>query len=388
MSWGFIFSVLLVGLSLAGAGSSAATDAVKPAAGRVHASTAALPLAQKAGALAQALGKPRRLLIGLGTIPATEILAQQIRVDVFDQYINGVGTDSWINWNRPPGAYVKVVTDQADALRAVPMFTLYQMAARGDSNLSGLSDAGFMTDYWRNVRILYTRLADYGKPALVNFEPDFWGYAQRLQADPSRLFVHVRLSKDCAELPDSVAGMAACLVQMARMLAPNAYVGFPPSLFGDLLANEVTYMQKLGAGQADFVVMQTSDRDAGCTEAQSPIDQCKRPGAGRYWDQSNKSTPNFTEHFAMARQYHKALQLPLLWWQTPMGLPAEKPSSQPPWRDNRVSYFLTHPDQLVAAGGMGVVFSSGGPTQTNLKTDKGQFIRLSRGYLARPVALP
>ena len=380
--------VLLVFVSLAITGPAIASDAGKQGIARAHASTVPIPLAQKAGALAQALGKPRRFLIGLGTIPATDILAQQIRVDVFDQYINGVGTDSWINWNRPPGAYVKVVTDQADALRAVPMFTLYQMAARGDSNLSGLTDAGFMTDYWRNVRILYTRLADYGKPALVNFEPDFWGYAQRLQADPSRLFVHVRLNKDCAELPDSVAGMAACLVQMARKLAPNAYVGFPPSLFGDLLATELSYMQRLGAGRADFVVMQTSDRDAGCTEAQSPVDNCKRPGAGLYWDEKNKSTPNFTEHFAMARQYHQTLQLPLLWWQTPMGLPAERPSSQPPWRDNRVRYFLTHPEELVAAGGMGVVFSSGGPTQTNLQTDKGQFIRLSRGYLSRPVPLP
>jgi hypothetical protein len=182
--------------------------------------------------------------------------------------------------------------------------------------------------------------------------------------------------------------MATCLVQMARNLAPNAYVGFPPSLFGDLRRTEPDYMQKIGAARADFVVMQTADRDAGCLEAESVPDHCKRPGAGGYWDESNQTTPNFAEHFVLARKYHLALQLPLLWWQTPLGLPAAKPSSQPPWRDNRVRYFLTHPDQLIAAGGMGVVFSSGGPTQTNLQTDKGQFLTLSRAYLARPAALP
>jgi hypothetical protein len=383
-----IFLATLAGLFVVMTGPAAANDVGKPGAQRTHASTDGLPLAQKAGALAQALGKPRRFLIGLGTVPATEVLARQIRVDIYDQYINGVGTDSWINWNRPPGAYVKVVTDQADALRAVPMFTLYQMAARGDSDLSGLTDRVFMADYWRNVRILYAGLAKYGKPALVNFEPDFWGYTQRIHSDPNRHFVHVRGNKDCADLPDSVVGMATCLVQMARNLAPNAYVGFPPSLFGDLRRTEPDYMQKIGAARADFVVMQTADRDAGCLEAESVPDHCKRPGAGGYWDESNQTTPNFAEHFVLARKYHLALQLPLLWWQTPLGLPAAKPSSQPPWRDNRVRYFLTHPDQLIAAGGMGVVFSSGGPTQTNLQTDKGQFLTLSRAYLARPAALP
>ena len=51
-------------------------------------------------------------------------------------------------------------------------------------------------------------------------------------------------------------------------------------------------------------------------------------------------------------------------------------------------YFLTHPEQLVAAGGVGVVFSQGERNQTTLRNDGGQFKTLSKAYLARPAALP
>jgi hypothetical protein len=58
------------------------------------------------------------------------------------------------------------------------------------------------------------------------------------------------------------------------------------------------------------------------------------------------------------------------------------------YRDNRVHYFLTHPSELVAVGGVGVVFGAGWGTQTNIKTDGGQFKNLSTAYLAHPALLP
>ena len=81
---------------------------------------------------------------------------------------HGVGTNSWRTWNSPDGAYVQIVAKNADTLGATPMFTLYQMAALGDSNLSGLNSQSFMQQYWDNVRLLFTQLKTYGKPALVN----------------------------------------------------------------------------------------------------------------------------------------------------------------------------------------------------------------------------
>jgi hypothetical protein len=53
-----------------------------------------------------------------------------------------------------------------------------------------------------------------------------------------------------------------------------------------------------------------------------------------------------------------------------------------------VRYFLTHASELVTAGGVGVVFSPGESSQTNIQTDGGQFQRYSSAYLANPAALP
>lgn len=347
----------------------------------------------RAATLAAALGKPKQLLIGLGTVNTASVQSQALKIDIYDQYINGVGNDSWINWNSPAGAYVGVVAKNADTLGAVPMFTLYQMAALGDGNLTGLSDPEFMRQYWNNVRILYRELKAYAKPALVNFEPDFWGYAQRQSSNPVNHFVHVNTQNpDCADQPNNMTGLGNCLVNMARSLAPKAYVGFPPSTFPDLAATEANYMKLVGAGRADFAVIQTADRDSGCFEAKYTADGagCDRANGLAYtWDASNRTLPNFTSHFAQARLYFESIQLPLIWWQTPMGVLSTTAGGTPGnFRDNKLDYFLTHTAELVAAGGVGVVFSPGHTSQTNLNTDRGQFKRLSEPYFRNPAALP
>ena len=346
---------------------------------------------KKAALLAAKLGKPARLLIGLGSANLADIQAQNLQIDIYDQYLNGVGSGSWPTWNSPSGAYVQLVAKNADTLGAIPMFTLYQMASNGDGNLSGLSDLSFMSAYWNNVRLLFQQIRLYGKPALVNFEPDFWGYTQRIStnADPATVFALVNFDADCSNLPNNVAGISQCLLQIARKYAPNAYVGFPPALFPDLYSTALGYMQKLGAGNADFIVMQTLDRDAGCFEALPQPSYCQRAGSGWYWDETNARTPNFTQHFALASSYHTGLQLPLLWWQTPLGVPSAQAGGRDGrWRDNRVHYFLSHPTELVAAGGIGVVFSTGEIHQTSINTDGGQFKTMSGNYLASPAALP
>lgn len=371
-----------------GSGTGTSTDTGTTTTVDGHTAIQQAPLAQRAGVLAKALGRSQRLLVGLGTVNVAPIQAQGLLPDIYDQYLVGVGPSSWPSWNSPSGAYVTLVAQRADQLGAVPMFTLYQMATRGDGVLTGLADTTYMTDYWNNARLLFQLLANYGKPALVNLEPDFWGYAQRVNADPTQMLAYVNINPDCASLPNTVAGMAACLMQSARKIAPQAYVGFPPSLFEDLRPTEVAYMQKLGADQADFVVMQTLDRDAGCFEARSILGECTRAGSNWYWDETNTTSPTFNEHFALANRYFQGLGRPLLWWQTPLGVPAASPSTTSPWRDNRVRYFLTHPDQLVAAGGVGVVFSPGQSAQTTIQTDGGQFQTYSKAYLAKPTALP
>ncbi|RCS57164.1 hypothetical protein DU000_09130 [Parvibium lacunae] len=341
--------------------------------------------------MAQALGASPRLLIGLGTgNEVATIQAQISRIDIYDRYINNVGPTSWPYWVLPTGEYINQVTREAAQVGAVPMFTLYQMATNGDGNLSGLTDTTFMTNYWNNVRILFQKLGAYNKPALVHFEPDFWGYAHRASVlgEPATVGAKVKLNSDCVDLGDHVAGLAQCLIRMARNYAPKTKVGFPPADWGEYPSSKVAdFMLKLGADQADFTVLQTLDTDAGCMEART-LPECQRTGSQWYWDTNNVSTPNFRQHLTTARLFRDTLGLPLIWWQTPMGVPATTPGgSNERWRDNRVKYFFDHPDEVVAAGGVAIVFS-GGPKQTKMSTDGGQFRNAYTNYLSRPVALP
>ena len=90
----------------------------------------------------------------------------------------------------------------------------------------------------------------------------------------------VQLAPDCPSLPNSAVGVAQCLLTIARKYAPKAVVGYPPSDWGANgdIASVVGFMNKIGANQADFVVMQTLDRDAGCFEDQNVTDSCVRAG--------------------------------------------------------------------------------------------------------------
>jgi len=350
-----------------------------------------------AARLAAKLGTPSRLLVGLGgqggiADPISAIQSQALKIDIYDEYL-GIG--DWTSWNSPPCDYVCVVAAAAESLGAVPMYTQYQMANDGDGNLAGLNDASFMATYWARVKLLFQDLAAYDKPALVNLEPDFWGYAERQapNSDPSRLSAIVSTNPDCATLQNDITGVAGCLIVMARKYAPKAYIGFPPSAWGgDSDADVVAFMNAVGAQNADFIVEQTLDRDAGCYEVSPQPSYCSRSGSGvgLYWDESNQTHPNFQDHLASAQAYHSGIgNLPLIWWQTPEGVPSSTPGGTDyHYRDNRVHYFLSHPAELTAVGGLAVVFSTGEIHQTNIATDGGQFQLLDDAYLKAPAPLP
>jgi len=345
-----------------------------------------------ASAIAKKLERPDRLLIGLGTTDIRDIKAQKLSLDILDQYLVGVGKSSWPYWNSPRGDYVRIFTERSDSIGAVPMFTLYQMASNGDGNLSGLSDRSFMKEYWDNVTLLFIKLGQYGKPVIVNLEPDFWGYAQKESpnGDPTALAAWVSINPECENLPDNVTGIAACQLRSARKYAPRALLGFPVSDWGGRTPEDVTkFMKRLGADQADLIVFPSLDRDAGCFEQVPQPEGCERAGTGWYWDESSVTSPNFRDYLGVVQSYHEAMNgLPVLWWQTPLGVPSDIPGGQPgQYRDNRVRYFLTHPEELVAAGGVGVVFSAGRTGQTDITTDGGQFRILSLQYLASPATL-
>ncbi|HVH42249.1 MAG TPA: hypothetical protein VM925_07885, partial [Labilithrix sp.] len=291
------------------------------------------------------------------------------------------------------GSYVTKVAESA-ALRGItPMFTLYQAAARGEKRMDVLRDQDFMTKYWAGVRLLFERLRDFGRSAMVHVEPDFWGFAQQSALrtrEPSDVPALVgTLVPECSDFAADVGGMGRCIVRLARAIAPKVAIGLHASGFGspDSPKRVAKFLGACGALEADFVVVDVLDRDAGCFEAATdPL--CQRRSDRLYWDESNQRTPNFKQHFDWVTTIHERLGLPVLWWQLPLGVPSDIPGGTPKhYRDNRVRYFFEHVGELERAGGFGAAFGVGAPNQTDITTDGGQFARAVERYAETPFVL-
>ena len=313
-----------------------------------------------------------------------------VKLDLHYVYLVGLlGKGGWPDWNAG-GSFVNVVGDPAVKNGVAPMYTLYSMAAAGDGTTSTVTDDGYMKPYWDGAKLMFQRIAVLKVPTVVQLEPDWWGYAERFtKGDVTKMPVHVtKLAPDCAGLPDNISGMAKCLIKLARTYAPNAIVGLHVSQWGgDDDASIVAFYKALGADTADIVALEFLDRDVGCFEA--AVDpNCKRTG-DVYWDETNTTHPNFHDHLAFAKAIHDGLGRPLLWWQTPFGVPsATKGGTAGHYRDNRVHYIFRHIDEYIAAGGLGVVFGTGAGNQTYITSDGGQFKTAVTSYFAKPWPLP
>ena len=337
-------------------------------------------------ALVAKLGKPSRVLVGLGSGQSiSDMQSQGIRPDIVDVYLVGAGPGSWPYWNSPDGAYITYTAQAAQAYGATPMYTFYQMAQNGDGNLSGITDATFMNTYWSQARLMYQRIAALNAPVLINLEPDFWGYvsAQAPNHDPTQMPAVVNSQPECSSLPNTAAGIGQCLVQMARQIAPKALIGFPPAFWSASPTAVGGEMRAAGAHLADFIVAQTSDRDAGCLEV-AAVAECTGRGGTFYWDETNVNTPNFHQSQSSYLDYRTALGngLPILWWQTPLGVPSSTPGgTNQHYRDNRVDYMLRNTQEYGTGHTFAIVFGSGGSYQTTINSDGGQFARLLGQYL-------
>jgi hypothetical protein len=344
--------------------------------------------------VARKLGRTPHFLVGMGNDLDNDhakdgAYTLGVTLDLHYAYMVGLPAQGgWPDWN-PNGSFVNVLSDSADAKGVTPMYTLYAMASIGDGNLSGLNMDSFMRPYWDGVRLLFQRIAMFGKPALVHVEPDFWAYAQqRAKGDPSTVAVNVKsLVPECADQPDNLTGFGHCVLKLARTLAPKAVIGFHASQWAGETKQTVSFLNGVGAGEADLIVQDMLDRDAGCYEAKGSA--CGGAGGPWYWDESNQTSPNFHDYLAWAKAIGDGLHRPVLWWQIPLGVPNTTPGgTSGHYRDNRVHYIFSHVAEFVAAGGLGVTFGTGAGEQTYITTDGGQLHDAVAAYFAAPVALP
>ncbi len=308
---------------------------------------------------------------------------------------NTAGCAWWGCWQYdqdPPGVYARDFVANAESDGQIPMFTWYEIlqasgASEGRGEVNAANDATFMQRYYANYRFLLEQIGQ--SVAIVHLEPDFWGYVEQANDDPTKVPAAVASANavDCGDLPNDATGLGRCLVRMTHSYAPNAKVGLHASGWAtnmDVLRNSDPGLnvageaQKLGAflaalaPDADLVIADIDDRDAAYWEAN---------GRDTWLDDTNQTLPSFHQLFAWATVLAETTKQPLLWWQVPVGN-MDLPNQNQAWQDNCVDYLMTHLEEVAAAHGIGVAFGAGNGETTTPETDGGHLASLVSAYAA------
>lgn len=391
------------------------------------AGTAPATVADRARMIATMLRGDPHFLIGMGNDldgPPTYdpdragVYTLGTTLDIHYTYLNGYSDmGGWTTWNSPPGEFAGILADHCLSNGGLaPMFSYYDLALEYENHNDALRDAARMHVYLQDIRLLFTRLGTYGHPALVQFEPDFFGYMQGVMRDAGTTpdaysaELHFTDIPECASVPNTAAGLVQCLAAMRDALAPMVLIGLHASSWGDWWDDTsaspaeiethaqvvAAFLNAMRADLTDFVTVEALDRDAGFWETSGGGATCSVTGGSRgavYWDETSATRPNFSDHIHWVSALTTALGRPALWWQVPFGVPSTMcggggGGSDGHWRDNRVHYFFQHTDELVASGSFGVVFGTGAGQQTYIDSDGNQFHDAVNAYFASPTPLP
>ena len=322
-------------------------------------------------------------------------------------------SDWWGCYNTPPGSYATdfISTAKGESPSQIPMFTYYEILQTAEATISGFQEGtaevteaatntGIMTRYYNDWRFLLQTIGQ--TKALLHIEPDFWGYV-REAGDPTTLPAAVGSanSTDCSALPSTIAGMGQCMIAMVRKYAPNALVGLQASAWniaGNTSASTdvatdaqavATLLAACGQSKGDFVVVETSDRDAGYYQVVENKDT--------WWDPTDTTLPDYAQDLTWIKALTEALGVPALYWQTPIGN-SMGTNMNDSYKDNRVDYFFggsasqvesgaavtvpSHWSKLAAAHVVGVAFGAGAGGQTTPDSDGGHLAAKTMAYAA------
>ena len=333
----------------------------------------------------------------------------------------GVNTGSgWQEWNTNAQFPLWYARD-ARTRGATPVFPYYMLlqstgtcglCGEAQKDLSNLNNNALMAAYYADFAKLMQRLgpgtydgvAGFGGTAIVHVEPDVSGYAQQavLQSslcyshctgtgnDPSLLRASVASSgfAAAAAYPDTFRGFNLALLHLRDLYAPNVKLAFHVSnwstgrdigsdtdatldpvaqgnLVGVFAAASGVSAAPAGTSTYDLVFNDVADRDAGYYKY-------VRAQANAFWDRRNVTLPNFTrwEHFLGA--ITAATGRRAIVWQVPLGNQYFKSenNSDGHYQDNRAEYFFGHPQELIDAGVIAVLYGRGNGGSTTNTDDK------------------
>lgn len=299
--------------------------------------------------------------------------------------------DAWTSWwgcwpgsTTAPGTYVTWWDDhvaqatwQGASRPQMFFWTWYSLRDLGDLAGSGdgpgevvaINRLDLLTRYMDDYRFFLRKIGN--TRAMVDIEPDFWGYVRSL-GNPHQVPAQVAAANpaDCGSQENSAAGLARCLISMARKYAPNTGVGMHLSCW-DWQTNARGCGQdylNLGATEADFLVGDVSDRDAGWYALP------EHGGYDNFWtDQKAAQMLGFCKTMA------ETVGRPIVLWQIPLGNMALD-NTLNHYRDDKVDWLFGHMDQVADAHIAALLFGAGQQEQTGPGTDGGNLVSKTIRY--------
>ncbi len=299
--------------------------------------------------------------------------------------------DAWSGWwgcwtgsSTAPGTYVTYRDAQAAQAtyqgRARPQkffWTWYSLRDLGDAAGQGdgpgevvaINRLDLLTRYLNDYRFFLQKIGNSHDG--IDLEPDFWGFARSL-GNLHQVAAQVSAANptDCGSQENSAAGLARCLIAMARKYAPNTAVGLHLSCFDweSNIQKCVKDYADLGANYGDFLVTDVSDRDAGWYA------QPAHGGSNHFWtDQKAATALRFYKTMA------ESVGKPVVLWQIPVGNMAQN-NTPNHYQDDKVDWFFGHMDQVAHAHVAALLFGAGWQEQTTPETDGGNLISKTIAY--------
>lgn len=337
-------------------------------------------------AAAQASKVPANFLFGISSPPndrwLPEVRSKGAKFDIRYQYLaGGVNTSKpWSKWDAPAGQFVLNYFQEADRDGVMPCLTYYQMYqslptnGKGDEargNKSNCENASTMKAYLEDIKLVFQKAGEYGKPVLFHHEPDLWGYMCINPAfapnDPDRIKVMVKSSgfAEAASFDDTAAGFGKCIIALRDKYAPKVVLAWHASKWGNPDPHKTAaFLAK--CGQWDLIFTDLTDRDAGWKVAH-------HQDSGAWWTEQNFN--NFRD---WGGELHKQTGMPIVAWQVPIGntIMASCNNTDGHFMDNRAQYFLEgypenkHIAQWAERGFVGILFGGGAANCTDVRDVK------------------
>jgi len=243
----------------------------------------------------------------------------------------------------------------------------------------GINNATLLKGYMDDYRFFLKKIDT--NQNIIHLEPDFWGFIRVQNGDHPNdpHYVPAQVQKanptDCGSEENSAAGLASCLIKMARTYAPNSTVGLHLTCwdwFEDDTATRgpkacLKYYQGLGAGKGDFLATDVTDRDAAWAVLTY--------GDHSYeWDDAK-----WKKYIAFLKLMTEGVGKPAELWQVPLGN-ANMTNWNNHWKDDKVLNVFNRMNDLANAHVFAIQFGCGDTQQTCVGNDGDYMLNLAKQY--------